>query len=100
MNRSSGAIGGLIRAYARAGRRADALRMLAELKKRLKSEYVPAAAFVDVYLGLEDYDQTFMWLEKAYQEQSNILQFLRVPFFDPIRNDPRFKDLQRRVGLN
>jgi len=100
MNRSSGAIGVLIRAYARAGRRADALRMLAELKKRLESEYVPAAAFVNAYLGLEDYDQTFMWLEKAYEEQSNILQFLRVPFFDPIRNDSRFKDLQRRVGLN
>lgn len=100
MNRSSGAIGVLIRAYARAGRRSDALRMLAELQRRRESDYVPAGAFINAYLGLEDYEQTFVWLEKAYQEQSNILQFLKVhPFFDPIRNDPRFRGLVRRVGL-
>jgi TolB-like protein/DNA-binding winged helix-turn-helix (wHTH) protein/Tfp pilus assembly protein PilF len=99
-NRSPGAMGVLIRAYAKAGRRPDALRMLAELKKRRESGYVPAGAFVNAYIGLEDYDQTFVWLEKAYQEQSNILQFLKVhPFFDPIREDPRYKDLLRRVGL-
>jgi pentatricopeptide repeat protein len=100
MNRSPGAIGVLIRAYAKAGRRSDALRMLAELQKRRESDYVPAGAFINAYLGLEDYDQTFVWLEKAYQEQSNIMQFLKVhPFFDPIRDDPRFKSLVRRVGL-
>jgi pentatricopeptide repeat protein len=99
-NRSPGAMGVLIRAYAKAGRCPDALRMLAELKKRRESGYVPAGAFVNAYIGLEDYDQTFVWLEKAYQEQSNILQFLKVhPFFDPIREDPRYRDLLRRVGL-
>jgi hypothetical protein len=40
-------------------------------------------------------------MERAYQEQSMILQYLKVqPFFDPVRDDPRFKDLVRRVGLN
>jgi len=101
MDRSPGAIGVLIRAYARAGRRTDALRLLAELKRRREAGYVPAGAFVNAYLGLGDYDQTFTWLERAYQEQSNILQFLRVhPFFDPLRADPRFADLVRRVGLD
>ena len=100
MNGSSGAMGPLIRAYARAGRRADALRLLAKLKKRRESGYVPAAVFINAYLGLEDYDQTFVWMENAYQEGSNVLQFLKVfPFFDPIRNDPRYVDLVRRVGL-
>jgi len=100
MNGSSGAIGVLIRAYARAGRRPDALSLLAKLKKRRSSGYVPAGAFINAYLGLEDYEQTFVWMENAYQEQSNILQFLKVnPFFDPIRNDPRYVDLMRRVGL-
>ncbi len=99
-NRSPGVIGVLIRAYAHAGRRGDALRLLAELKRRRKAGYVPAGAFVNAYLGLGDNDQAFAWLEEAYKEQSNILQFLKVhPYFDPIRADPRFADLLRRVGL-
>jgi TolB-like protein/DNA-binding winged helix-turn-helix (wHTH) protein/Tfp pilus assembly protein PilF len=98
---SPAAIGVLIRAYAHAGRRADALRALEELKRRQKTGYVPTAAFVNAYLGLDDKEQAFAWLERAYQEKSTILQFLRVhPFFDPIRGDPRFADLRRRVGLD
>lgn len=43
---------------------------------------LPAAAFVNAYLGLGDSDQAFAWLEQAYKEQSNILQFVKVhPFF-------------------
>ncbi len=99
-DRSPGVIGVLVRAYAHAGRRVDALRLLGELKRRKQAGFVPAGAFVNAYLGLGDYDQAFAWLERAYQEQSNILQFLRVhPYFDPLREDPRFKDLLRRVGL-
>ncbi len=97
---SPAATGVLIRAYAHAGRLADALRLLGELQKRKKAGYVPAGAFVNAYLGLGDKEQAFVWLEHAFQEQSNILQFLKVhPFFDPIRADPRFADLVRRVGL-
>jgi len=94
------ATGVLIRAYAHAGRRQDALRLLAELQKRRKTGYVPAAAFVNGYLGLGENDQAFAWLDQAYKEQSNILLSLKVhPFFDPIRADPRFADLIRRTGL-
>jgi pentatricopeptide repeat protein len=100
-NRSPGVIGVLIRAYAHAGRRKDALRFLDELKQRRQKGYVPAGAFVNAYLGLADNEQAFVWLERAYQEQSNILQFLKVhPHFDPLRDDPRFKDLLQRVGLD
>ena len=99
-DRSPGVTGVLIRAYAHAGRRADALRLLAELKKRKQAGYVPAGAFVMAYLGLDEKDEAFVWLEQAYKEQSNILQWLKVhPYFDPLRDDPRFKDLLRRVGL-
>ena len=98
--RGPGPLGVLIRAYAHAGRRGDALRLLAELKSRKKAGYVPAGAFVNAYLGLGENDEAFAWLEQAYKEQSNMLQFLKVhPFFDPIRSDPRFADLVRRVGL-
>jgi len=100
-DRSPGVMGVLIRAYAHAGRRADALRLLAELKRREKSGYIPAGAFVNAYLGLGETDEAFAALEQGYKEHSNILQFLKVhPHFDPIRNDPRFKDLLHRLGLD
>jgi TolB-like protein/Tfp pilus assembly protein PilF len=97
---SPGIIGSLARAYAQAGRRSDALRLLAELKRRRKAGFVPAGPFVNAYIGLGDKDQAFAWLEQGYKEHSNILRFLKVdPAFDPLRGDPRFADLVRRVGL-
>jgi serine/threonine-protein kinase len=76
-------------------------RLLAELQERKKTGYVPAAAFVNAYLGLGENDKAFDWLEQAFKEQSSILQLLKVhPYFDPIRADPRFANLVRRVGLN
>jgi TolB-like protein/tetratricopeptide (TPR) repeat protein len=91
----------LIRAYAHAGRRTEGLRLLEELKLRQKTGYIPSAAFVNAYLGLDDNEQALVWLEKAYQEQSNILGFLKVhPYFDPLRGEPRFKELVHRVGLD
>jgi len=99
-NRSPAVLGVLTRAYAHAGRRPDALKLVAELKDRRKKGYVPAGAFVNAYLGLDENEQAFLWLEQAYKEQSNILQFLKVHrYFDPLRADPRFTDLLRRVGL-
>jgi TolB-like protein/Flp pilus assembly protein TadD len=99
-NGSPAVEGLLIRAYARSGRRNDALRLLSELKRRRSAGYVPAGAFVNAYLGLDDKEQTFLWLEQAYNEKSNILQFVKThPFFDADRSDPRFADLVRRVGL-
>jgi len=100
-DRSPGIIGTLVWAYAHTGRRADALRLLEELKKHQQTGYVPAAAFVHAYIGLGDNDEAFAWLERAYGEQSNFLIYLKVfPLFDPLRGDPRFQDLVRRVGLH
>jgi TolB-like protein/Tfp pilus assembly protein PilF len=99
-NGSPATVGVLVRAYAHAGRRSDALRLLAELKRRRKAGYIPAGAFVNAYLGLGDNEQAFYWIEQAYKEQSNILQFVKShPYFDPIRSDPRFTELVRKVGL-
>src|SRR5438105_254406 len=99
--RSPALVGFLVRAYASAGRRADALRLLAELKRRSQAGYVGPAAFVHAYLGLGEYDEVFGWFEQAFQEQSTMLQSLKVlPLYDPVREDPRFRDLLRRVGLN
>src|SRR5882672_526750 len=98
---SPAVIGVLVRAYAHAGRRTDALRLLDELKRRQQTGYVPTAAFVNAYLGLGDNEQAFAWLERAYQVKAEILQYLKVhPFFDPLRGDPRFANLIHRVGLD
>jgi tetratricopeptide (TPR) repeat protein len=100
-DRAPGNLGVLAVGYGQAGRREDALRVLAELKKRQRTGYVPAGAFVLTYSGLADREQTLIWLEQAYKEQSLILLFLKVhPIFDSLRDDPRFKDLVDRVGLN
>jgi len=70
------------------------------LKKRKQRGDVQAASFVIVYLGLGETEQAFFWLEEAFKEQSNMLQFVKVhPLFDPLRGDPRFADLVHRVGL-
>jgi len=99
-DRAPGNLGVQAAVYGQAGRRADALRVLAELKKRQETNYVPAGAFVLAYSGLADREQTLISLEHAYKEQSYILKFLKVhPVFDSLRDDPRFKDLVRRVGL-
>jgi pentatricopeptide repeat protein len=100
-DRSPAVIGVLIRAYAHAGRRTEALRLLDELKRRQQKRYIPTAAFVNAYLGLGDNERAIAWLERAYKEQSMIMQYIKVhPFFDPLRGDPRFADLVRRVGLD
>ena len=70
------------------------------MKRRQQASYIQAGAFVNAYLGLGDNDQAFAWLERGYEEQSNILIYLKVfPFFDPLRGDPRFAALLHRVGL-
>ena len=99
-NRNPAVLGVLVRAYARAGRRTEAMQVLDELHRRRRAGYIPPAAFVNAYLGLAEYDQAFVWLERAYQERSNILQYLKVhPFYDAVRGDPRFDGLLRRVNI-
>jgi len=101
LSKGSPAVEGvLIRAYALAGRRSDAEKLLGDLKQRRSAGYVPSGAFVNAYLGLGDDEQAFAALGQAVQERSNILQFVKThPYFDPIRNDPRFRALVHRVGL-
>jgi len=100
-NRNPGSIELLATAHGYAGHRAEALRLIDELKRRRKTGHVPAGVFINPFFGLRDYDQAFAGFEMAYQEKSGIMQFLKVhPFFDPVRGDPRFTDLLHRVGLD
>ena len=50
--------------------------------------------------GLPSHDSAFEWLEKAYKERAEGILYLKVePKFDPLRDDPRFEDLLRRLGV-
>jgi len=99
-DRRPAVLGVLVRAYAHGGRRAEALQLVDELRRRGRKGYVPAAAFLNAYLGLGDKEQAFVWLERAAQERSNIMQYIKVhPFFDLLRADPRFAEYLRRVNL-
>jgi len=87
-------------AHARLGQRSYAFRVLDQLRAASKQRYVPALSFAIVYVGLGEKEQAFMWLEKAYDERTNSLAYLKVTaWWDPLRSDPRFADLVRRIGL-
>ncbi len=53
-----------------------------------------------IYTGLGEKEKAFEWLEKAYEDRSELMTWLKVdPRLDPLRDDPRFQDLLRRVGF-
>jgi TolB-like protein/Flp pilus assembly protein TadD len=86
-------------AYARSGRRNEAEEILEDLKNRSNNGFSNASEIALVYVGLDETDQAMTWLQKAYEERFNPSVLLR-PCFDPLRSDPRFQDLCRRIGLN
>jgi TolB-like protein/DNA-binding winged helix-turn-helix (wHTH) protein/Tfp pilus assembly protein PilF len=99
--RAPAALGVLGLAYGLAGRKREANKVLKELSQLQQQRYVTPMAFTYVYIGLGDKDQSFAWLEKAYQERSNPIAFFKVnPTVDPLRSDPRFADILKRIGLD
>jgi len=92
--------GGLGYAYAVAGERAEARKLLEELKARSKQSYVPWFYIAAIYAGLGEQDQAIANLEKAYQQHEQGLAVMkREPMFDPLRSDARFQELLRRMNL-
>jgi DNA-binding winged helix-turn-helix (wHTH) protein/TolB-like protein/tetratricopeptide (TPR) repeat protein len=90
----------LVHAYALSGKRTEARKILEELKQQAKRSYISPGTLADLYFLIGDKDQAFALLEKAYEERDNMVILLKVdPYFDPLRSDPRFADLVRRVGF-
>jgi DNA-binding winged helix-turn-helix (wHTH) protein/tetratricopeptide (TPR) repeat protein len=86
--------------YAITGQRDKAEASLGELDELATRRYVAAFPRAVIYTGLGAKERTFEWLEKAYAGRDWQLRFLKViPIFDPLRSDPRFTDLLKRVGL-
>jgi serine/threonine-protein kinase len=85
---------------ARLGQREAARRILQQLAAASKERYTPPLAFAIVHVGLGENDQALSWLENAYEERFNRLAYLRrEPVWDPLRSDPRFTELLRRIDL-
>jgi serine/threonine-protein kinase len=86
--------------YAVAGRRADSLKLLHQVMVEPHRTYMPALWVARVYVALGEKENTLTWLRKAYDERSPQLPFLNVdPRWDPLRSDPQFQDLLRRMKL-
>ena len=94
------ALGSLGYLYAMSGKRDEARQVLAELSQAAKEQFVSPYAIAMVYVGLGEKDQAFAWLEKAYEVQDESLGFMRFDFWmDPLRSDPRYASLMKRLGL-
>jgi hypothetical protein len=82
------------------GRRDEARKVLDPLNQLSKEKYVEAGSEVKIYAALGEKDKAFEWLGKAYEQRSWFLTYIKVePTFDPLRSDPRFQDMLRRMNL-
>ena len=88
------------RAYAEAGDRAHALKVLADLERQSKNAYIPPYFFATLNSALGNNKEALTWLEKAYTERDLYLAWLKFdPALDPLRSDPRFQHLQQQLRL-
>ncbi len=94
-------LGSLGYCYAISGRRAEAAAVLKELEENFARRAGGAGYVAEVYAGLGEKEQAFAWLEKGIQARGILLVDIRWNVrFDPLRNDPRYAELVRRMGLN
>ena len=86
--------------YAEAGKKAEAQRVLDQLKALSRQRHVPPYSIAIIYAGLNEKDEAFEWLNKAYDDRSFFISLLNIePTLDNLRPDPRFKELLRRANL-
>jgi tetratricopeptide (TPR) repeat protein len=90
--------------YGATGNQAKAQVILNGLIETSKEGYVPSIVFANIYIGLGDNDNAISWLEKAYEEHSPLLggPFVHLntnPIYDPLRSDPRFIELIKKMGF-
>jgi TolB-like protein/Tfp pilus assembly protein PilF len=100
MNRSSRTLGTYGYALAVSGRKAEAQAIARELERDYKRSGNFAVNIAAIYSGLGEKDTAFEWLEKAYEDRNSELARLKWwPQTEPLRSDPRYRDLLKRMGL-
>jgi Flp pilus assembly protein TadD len=86
--------------YGRAGRTAEARRLLEEFQAQAKEKYVPNLAFAIIYDGLGDIEQANVWMTKAIEEREARLVFLQATLADEItRANPHYPEWVKKIGL-
>jgi tetratricopeptide (TPR) repeat protein len=86
-------------AYAKAGRRDEALAILDELKSQYALEKFSPMSFIFAYQGLGDMDNAFLWLERAYETQDYQMAFLQSREFEDLWGDPRYAAMKAKIGF-
>jgi serine/threonine protein kinase/Tfp pilus assembly protein PilF len=97
---SSPMIAALAHTYGKCGKTKEARQLLCDLTEVAKHKYVAPHFLAGIHIGLGENDRAIEYLEESYREHSHWLVYLHIdPSMDDLRNDPRFQDLLRRVGL-
>lgn len=97
---SSLPLSSLAHAYGVSGRKKEAVEILEKLLEMGERTYVPAYDIAVVYAGLGEKDKGLEWLDRAYEERSGFLVYIKCDRrFDPLQPNPRWEDLLKRVGL-
>lgn len=98
--RSNASLALLAHVYGRMGKRAEAEAVIKELQEKYAKQEAHARDLAVAYAGLDEKDQAFAWLEKAFSDHSHFLAVLRLePMLDSLKSDPRWNELLRRVGM-
>ena len=86
--------------YGLAGRKGEALKLISELKERAGRHYVSSFLFAEAYGDLGDKGKALTWLERAYEDRDQWMVFIAsYPGLDPLRSEPRFQALLRRMNF-
>jgi len=85
--------------YAAAGRKDEAIEIIEELRDESKVRFVPSFHIAWIYASLGENEQALNWLEQSYQDGGAHPVISVLPAYDPLRDDPRFQDLMRRMNL-
>jgi TolB-like protein/Tfp pilus assembly protein PilF len=100
-NRSNASLALLGHVYGKLGRRSEAETIIKELETRYNAKQADGRDLAVLYAGLDDRDKAFEWLQKAFENRSVFLVFLKLePLMESLRSDPRWNELEGRVGIS
>jgi TolB-like protein/Flp pilus assembly protein TadD len=91
----------IAQALALSGKKSEARALLAALRQRATRQYVPPYSIALIHIGLGENQAAFAWIEKAYTDRSSEMIYFKVePMLAPLRSDPRYQDILRRMRLS